>query len=280
MISHQTPAPPPLITQPPTPLLPQISRTAFCLNPAKTVSFPHNPTSPDLPGSVWITSPQLPVQTTRTQIVFGCPVTNAGESRPPTPCAPPMTQPTPPAPPPDSSSPKNNAWSSELTGLHQTTEAVSLSLQALLEHLLAPTTPPMPPADVEQFVSAPSSGFLAPAAAEQFVSASGLGLSAPCSKLPCSALPDVYNGNSKAEEHFFQSCITYIQLSGKAFTSDALKFAWVLSYMKAGQASTYALYIFQCPEGVESFSSWTEFEKEFQVEFFPLDPAKTTALSL
>ncbi|KAG5728780.1 hypothetical protein E4T56_gene14915 [Termitomyces sp. T112] len=83
MISHQTPAPPPLITQPPTPLLPQISRTAFCLNPAKTVSFPHNPTSPDLPGSVWITSPQLPVQTTRTQIVFECPVTNAGESRPP-----------------------------------------------------------------------------------------------------------------------------------------------------------------------------------------------------
>ncbi|KAG5723695.1 hypothetical protein E4T56_gene20257 [Termitomyces sp. T112] len=83
MISHQTPAPPPLITQPPTPLLPQISRTAFCLNPAKTVSFPHNPTSPDLPGSVWITSPQLPVQTTRTQNVFECPVTNAGESRPP-----------------------------------------------------------------------------------------------------------------------------------------------------------------------------------------------------
>ncbi|KAG5719813.1 hypothetical protein E4T56_gene7222 [Termitomyces sp. T112] len=83
MISHQTPAPPPLITQPPTPLLPQISRTAFCLNPAKTVSFPHNPTSPDLPGPVWITSPQLPVQTPRTQNVFECPVTNAGESRPP-----------------------------------------------------------------------------------------------------------------------------------------------------------------------------------------------------
>ncbi|KAG5348666.1 hypothetical protein C0989_009066, partial [Termitomyces sp. Mn162] len=60
MISHQTPAPPPLITQPPTPLLPQISRMAFCLNPAKTVSFPHNPTSPDLPGPVWITSPNYP----------------------------------------------------------------------------------------------------------------------------------------------------------------------------------------------------------------------------
>ncbi|KAG5348530.1 hypothetical protein C0989_010123, partial [Termitomyces sp. Mn162] len=173
-----------------------------------------------------------------------------------------MTQPTPPAPPPDASSPQDDAWSrllsletqvqltqasltshtAELTGLHQTTEAVSLSLQALLECLpLAPTTPLMPPADAEQFVSAPSSGLLAPAAAEQFASASGLGLSAPCSKLPCPALPDVYNGDCKAGEHFLQSCITYIQLSGEAFTLDALKITWVLSYMKAGQASTYAL---------------------------------------
>ncbi|KAG5330779.1 hypothetical protein C0989_008547, partial [Termitomyces sp. Mn162] len=91
----------------------------------------------------------------------------------------------------------------ELTGLHQTTEAVSLSLQALLECLpLAPTTPSMPPADAEPFVSAPSSGFLAPAAAEWFVSASGLGLSASHSKLPHPALPDVYDGDHKAGECF------------------------------------------------------------------------------
>ncbi|KAG5734540.1 hypothetical protein E4T56_gene4309 [Termitomyces sp. T112] len=83
MISHQTPAPSPLITQPPTPLLPQISHMAFCLNPTKTVSFPHNPTSPDLPRPVWITSPQLPAWPTRTRNVFECSVTNAGESHPP-----------------------------------------------------------------------------------------------------------------------------------------------------------------------------------------------------
>ncbi|KAG5330284.1 hypothetical protein C0989_008967 [Termitomyces sp. Mn162] len=187
-----------------------------------------------------------------------------------------MTQPTSPAPPPDASSPQNNAWScllslktqvqliqasltfhmAELTGLHQTTEAVSLSLQALLEHLpLAPTTPLIPLADAEWFVSAPSSGLLAPAAAEQFASASSLGLSAPHSKLPCPALLNVYDGDHKARECFLQSCITYIQLSGEAFTLDALKIAWVLSYMKAGQASTYALHIFQHLGGVESFSS-------------------------
>ncbi|KAG5716918.1 hypothetical protein E4T56_gene8518 [Termitomyces sp. T112] len=179
-----------------------------------------------------------------------------------------MTQPTPPAPPPDASSPQDDAWSrllsletqvqltqasltsymAKLTGLHQTTEAVSLSLQALLEHLpLAPTTPLMPSADAERFVSAPSSGLLAPAAAEQFASASGLGLSAPCSKLPHPALPDVYNGDCKAGERFLQSYITYIQPSGEAFTSDALKIAWVFSYMKAAKVSARNTLPSTCP---------------------------------
>ncbi|KAG5718809.1 hypothetical protein E4T56_gene2703 [Termitomyces sp. T112] len=83
MISHQNPAPLPLITQPPHPSPPQIPCTAFCLNPAKTVSFPHNPTSPDLPGSVWITSPQLPARATMARNVFECSVTSARGSRPP-----------------------------------------------------------------------------------------------------------------------------------------------------------------------------------------------------
>ncbi|KAG5724916.1 hypothetical protein E4T56_gene12538 [Termitomyces sp. T112] len=83
MISHQTPAPFPLVTQPPTPLLPRISHTVFCLNPAKTVSFPHNPTSPDLPGSIRITSHQLSAQAISARNVFECLVTSARGSRPP-----------------------------------------------------------------------------------------------------------------------------------------------------------------------------------------------------
>ncbi|KAG5715357.1 hypothetical protein E4T56_gene8256 [Termitomyces sp. T112] len=68
---------------PPTPLLLQISHTVFCLNPAKTVSFPLNPTSPDLPGSVRITSHQLSAQSISAQNVFECLVTSARGSRPP-----------------------------------------------------------------------------------------------------------------------------------------------------------------------------------------------------
>ncbi|KAG5336848.1 hypothetical protein C0989_011769 [Termitomyces sp. Mn162] len=183
-----------------------------------------------------------------------------------------MTQPTSPAPPSNASSPQDNSWScllsletqvqltqasltshtAKLTGLYQTTEAVSLSLQALLEHLpLASTPPPGPPAAAARFFSAPSSE-----------------VPASHSKLPCPALPDVFDGDGRVGECFLQSCITYIQLSSEAFASDALKIAWILSYMKASQASTYVLCILQYPGGVESFSSWMEFEKELQAEFF------------
>ncbi|KAG5728175.1 GTP-binding protein TypA/BipA like protein [Termitomyces sp. T112] len=80
-----TPLPGPnlALRSPPTPSIPRISRMAFCLNPAKTASFPHNPTSPDLPGSVWITSPQLSAQAISARNVFECSVTSARGSRPP-----------------------------------------------------------------------------------------------------------------------------------------------------------------------------------------------------
>ncbi|KAG6880608.1 hypothetical protein C0995_005647 [Termitomyces sp. Mi166 len=64
---------------------------------------------------------------------------------------------------------------------------------------------------------------------------------APHTKIPHPALPDTYDGDQAEGERFLQSCVTYIQLSGEAFAFDALKISWVLSYMKLGHASTYAL---------------------------------------
>ena len=40
-------------------------------------------------------------------------------------------------------------------------------------------------------------------------------------------------------ERFLQSCITYIQLTGDVFASNALKITWVLSYMRTGCTSTW-----------------------------------------
>ncbi|KAG6863123.1 hypothetical protein C0993_012777, partial [Termitomyces sp. T159_Od127] len=140
------------------------------------------------------------------------------------------------------------------------------SLQALLERLPPCTTPP-PMAE---------SSLAAPA-----VPAAAPGVPAgPWAQLPCPALPDMYNGDHTSGEHFLQSCLTYIHLSGDAFDSDTLRIAWVLSYMKAGQASTYALRVLQRPGGVGSFTDWAAFKKDFQAEFFPIDPAKSAALAL
>ncbi|KAG6882283.1 hypothetical protein C0995_015200, partial [Termitomyces sp. Mi166 len=156
-----------------------------------------------------------------------------------------MTQPTVPANSSDASSPQDNAWShllaletqvqttqtsltlhtTELARLCQTMDTISHSLQMLLEHL--PSTPvitPTPPTPPEMN-SAPCFNVSA----------------ASHTKIPCPALPDTYDGEQAEGECFLQSCVTYIQLSSEAFASDALKISWVLSYMKLGHASTYAL---------------------------------------
>ncbi|KAG6881182.1 hypothetical protein C0993_002494 [Termitomyces sp. T159_Od127] len=50
--------------------------------------------------------------------------------------------------------------------------------------------------------------------------------------------------------------------------------------MKARWASTYALRILWRLGGVGSFTDWAAFKKDFQAEFFSIDPAKSAALAL
>ncbi|KAG6864958.1 hypothetical protein C0993_008385, partial [Termitomyces sp. T159_Od127] len=181
--------------------------------------------------------------------------------------------------PPDAPAPQDEAWTrllhletqvqltqaslthhmTELSTLHQTTDHISQSLQALLEHLPPRTAPPL--------VAEPS--LAAPAVP-----------AGPQVQLPCLALPNTYNGDHTSRECFFQSCFTYIHLSRDAFDSDTLKIAWVLSYMKAKWASTYALHVLRRPGGVGSFTDWATFKKDFWAEFFPIDPAKSAAWAL
>ncbi|KAG6892998.1 hypothetical protein C0993_002314 [Termitomyces sp. T159_Od127] len=154
----------------------------------------------------------------------------------------------------------------KLSTLHQTTDHISQSLQALLERLPPCTAPPP--------VAEPS-----PAAPAVPTAAPGV-LAGLRAQLPHLALPDTYDGDRISRERFLQSCLTYIHLSRDAFDSDTLKIAWVLSYMKAERASTYALRVLWHPGGVGSFTDWATFKKDFWAEFFPIDPAKSAALAL
>ncbi|KAG5716667.1 hypothetical protein E4T56_gene16365 [Termitomyces sp. T112] len=69
----------------------------FCLNPAKHAPFPRNPTSPDLPGPIWITSHQLSAQAISAQNALECPVASARGSRLPSKDSPSAAE--PPGPP-------------------------------------------------------------------------------------------------------------------------------------------------------------------------------------
>ena len=97
----------------------------------------------------------------------------------------------------------------KLAGSHQATDTISHSLQTFLEHLpLTPTPLQAPPARAD---TPPAPRFEA---------------SSPVhANIPRLALPDTFNGDCAMSKHFLQSCVTYIQLSGEAFPSDALKIA-------------------------------------------------------
>ena len=125
-----------------------------------------------------------------------------------------MTQPAPSDTPLDTSAPKNDAWgcllaletqvqttqafltlyTTKLARLHQATDTISHSLQALLECLpLTPTLLQTPPV---RAATPPVPCF---------------GASLPVhANIPCPALPDTFNGDQAIGEHFLQSCITYI----------------------------------------------------------------------
>ncbi|KAG5350313.1 hypothetical protein C0989_011635 [Termitomyces sp. Mn162] len=194
-----------------------------------------------------------------------------------------MSQPANPDTPLEAPAPQDKAWihllhlvfwvqlmqsslihhTIKLSTFHQTTGLISQSLQALLKCLLSTSTPPLV---MKPTPTASVSISIAPVTLQLWI--------------PHPTLPDAYNGAHSSRKHFLQSCLTYIYLSRDAFDFNVLKIAWLLSYMKVRCASTHALQVFYCPGGVESFLNWAAFEKDFQAEFFPLDPTKTAALML
>ncbi|KAG5348529.1 hypothetical protein C0989_010128 [Termitomyces sp. Mn162] len=92
----------------------------------------------------------------------------------------------------------------ELFTLHQTTELISQSLQALLKHLNPNSTPPVA-AEPAPPATAPTP--VAPVTLQPWI--------------PHPVLLDAYDGACSGGEQFLQSCLTYIHLSKDAFDSDA-----------------------------------------------------------
>ena len=93
--------------------------------------------------------------------------------------------------------------------------------------------------------------------------------------------PEIYDGNRKNFKRFWQQVELYIMGAPKQFPSDGQKIAFVLSYLRKGDADSWA-ESFQTQKAEEAkksgksleFGSWTEFQNEITEAFQSLDAQK------
>jgi hypothetical protein len=93
---------------------------------------------------------------------------------------------------------------------------------------------------------------------------------------PKPAQPTEFDGDRTKGRAFLNSVKWYMRSKGVEFRDDGHRIAWTLSYMKSGRALTYANQVTRHTEveGVLPYASWTEFWKELEDRFLPLDESE------
>ena len=81
---------------------------------------------------------------------------------------------------------------------------------------------------------------------------------------------------------FLNSCKLYMGLVPDQFVDDRTKIHWVLSYMKEGRASQFAdrMIWLEQKNGTLSRHSWSEFCKNFVMEFCPRNEVQAARMHL
>jgi hypothetical protein len=102
-----------------------------------------------------------------------------------------------------------------------------------------------------------------------------------CSRLK-PAKPTEYNGSRGKGHAFYNSCMLYTRLCPMEFPDDQVKINWVLSYMKGGQAATWAdcLIRYKSSMNHPHFGTWADFATAFCDSFFPENKATDTRMKL
>ena len=104
------------------------------------------------------------------------------------------------------------------------------------------------------------------------VSPSSLVLSAPSKQWMRPKLPSPPDFSNKwsSRRAFLNSCTLYLRLALEQFTCDKKKIFWTLAFFKDGRAVKWSENLF-CQEtdtGIFPIQSWTDFEQQFQSQFF------------
>ena len=99
---------------------------------------------------------------------------------------------------------------------------------------------------------------------------------------PKPATPSDFDGDRTKGRAFINSCVLYMTLCKDKFSDEQVKIHWVLSYMKSGRAATFADRVIRREErlGLDNWSSFADFLKEFSADFCPEDEATTARMKL
>jgi len=89
-------------------------------------------------------------------------------------------------------------------------------------------------------------------------------------KLPS---PPDFSSEWSSRRAFLNSCTLYLRLAPEQFTCDKEKIFWTLAFFKDGRAAKWSENLFrqEADTGIFPIRSWTDFEQQFQSQFFPVN---------
>jgi len=89
-------------------------------------------------------------------------------------------------------------------------------------------------------------------------------------KLPS---PPDFSSEWSSGRAFLNSCTLYLRLALEQFTCNEEKIFWTLAFFKDGRAAKWSENLFrqEADTGIFPIRSWTNFEQQFQSQFFPVN---------
>jgi len=85
--------------------------------------------------------------------------------------------------------------------------------------------------------------------------------------------PPDFSSERSSGRAFLNSCTLYLRLAPEQFTCDEEKIFWTLAFFKDGRAAKWSKNLFhqEVDTGIFPIQSWTDFEQQFQSQFFPVN---------
>jgi hypothetical protein len=96
------------------------------------------------------------------------------------------------------------------------------------------------------------------------------------------AAPSEFNGDRAKGRAFLNSCLLYMTLCPDEFPTVEKRIHWILTFMKAGRAATWAdrLMRYQELHGYLRYGTWDAFTQDFKETFYPENEATEALMKL